>query len=500
MSLNPELVLLATMLDRGDYGPLTRGDVSRSNFLTADGKTIHDFVMTYRESTGGIARYPSYQIVKKRFANTGILLPEPDSNVDLNALVYEVKLESTRATLREISTTCDALAESVDPVEGISEVMKTLQETQQGIMAAKHMSLSGDIISILEDYACGNILPQGIPWPWSSLNRPTHGIQRKELVIIGGRPKNRKTFIATFVAVHAYTHDNARILFLTPEMNPRQILLRAVATAAGVRYSEFKDTALSAAEEIRLAEVADTYGRVESESEQAHHFRLHQHLGLAPGQLPPIFSVVQSTNKPVSWIQAQIRTYQPDIVVVDSLYRHQGDNMAKNSTETSRTAAVSRGLKEIAMEENVAVIATHQINREGDQKVGNLANLSLSDAIGQDLDLGFRAITGTLNGVDHTALVVLGAREVPFKGLLIRNIPCTDFSEVAVLDSDKIIHQLLSQERERDEKEEKADKNKSERVAHQRTANIAAAVVAKEGSKLAIRANKKKALNKPEIE
>lgn len=500
MSLNPELVLLATMSDRGDYGPLTRGDVSRDSFLTADGKTIHDFIMTYKESTGGVARYPSYQIIRRRFSNTGILLPEPDANVDLDALVYEVKLESVRAKLREISTTCDALAESVDPVEGIGEVIKALQDSHQNVMSSQHMSLGTDITPILEDYACGNILPQGIPWPWPALTRVTHGIQRKEFVVFGGRPKNRKTFVANFVGVHAFLNSHSRVLFLTPEMHPRQILLRSVATAAAVRYTEFKDTALASAEEIRLAELADTYGRIESESEQAYNLRLHNSLQLESGQLPPAFHVVQSTNKPISWIQAQIRIYQPDIVIVDSLYRHRGNYESKNSTETSRVAAVSRGLKELAMEENVAVIATHQINREGDQKVGNLANLSLSDAIGQDLDLGFRAITGTLNGVDHTALVVLGAREVPFKGLLIRNVPCADFSEVSVLDSEKIIHQLMAQEKERDEQEEKADKKKSERIAHQRTASIAASVVAKTGSKLAMKATKKSALSKPEIE
>lgn len=496
MSINTELVLLSTMLHRGHFVPLAQGAISRTSFLTTDGQTIYDFIMNYKEGTGGSARYPSLSIVKNRFANTGIALPEPEPGAEIEALVYEVRLQALRASLRSASTALDALADSVDPIEGIGSVMKELRDGHQGLMRAQHLSIGEAIGTTLVDYATGNILPNGIPWPWPSLTRVTHGIQRKEFGIIAGRPKNRKTFLLLNVGVNAFLNYGARILVLTPEMAPRQIMLRVIADAARVRYGEFKDATLSQAEEMRLCDLAESFGQLDDEDEEAYGLRLHADLGLPEAQLPPSFNVLQSTNRTISWIQTQIQVYQPDIVLVDSLYRHQGDGAPKNSTETTRTAAVSRGLKELTMEENVAILATHQINREGNAKVGDLSNIALSDAIGQDLDVGFRAITGQLNGIDHTALVAIGAREIPFKGLLLRNIPSVDFSEVAVLEGMGVINQLLHQDNERADKDEQGKGGKKEAnaaVAQRRTASIAAAVVANEEGKLAMRSTKKAA-------
>lgn len=465
MSLNIELVLLTTMLYRGDFSPLSGGVISRDDLMTSDAQAICDFILTYKEDTSGVARYPSLAVVRNRFSVSQIPLPEPEPGANLDSLIHEVKLQSFRARLREASTSLDILAQSPNPLEGLSPVLKALRDGQRDLVAGKHESIGGSIQEIVEQYKTGNLLSDGMPWAWPSLTLATRGMHRKEYIVLAGRPKARKTFIAIQQCTYSLMHSNARILVLTPEMPPRQMMLRIISSMAGIRYQEFKDGALSPAEEERLMAVADMYGKFNDESDDHYEFRLRDTFHLDPNLPCPSIDIVQSTGRTNEWIASQIEYYQPDIVFMDSLYRHGGDGRA-NHTETSRTAVISRGCKEMAMEYNVIFFTTHQINRDGEHKVGTLGNIALSDAVSQDLDLGLRAITGEIEGVDHTALVLMGARETKMRGVLIRNAPYVDMSEVAPLENMKIVEHLLNQEAESDKAAKRASKTANMPAGH----------------------------------
>lgn len=435
-----ELRLLTTMCYTGDFSPIISGEITEEHFLTDQGKAVFLFVSNYRTATDGAARHPSLAIVRNRFKD--VPLPEPDPADSVSALTHEVTLDKIRADTSQLSHNLEIVAKQVDPLPELQKAASFLKKITESATKTKHMSLGGSVQDILMEYDSGNILPDGTPWPWRSMTEATRGLHRKEMVVIAGRPKSRKTFLAIHIAATAMRAYGKRVLFFTPEMPPRQVMLRVIADLASVRYAEFKNASLDDMEVQRLIEIAKQYGRLANETDEEYSFRLAS----PDGGKSPSFDIIQSTGKSVSWMQSKIDMYEPDIVVTDSLYRQVPDGGRKNDADWKQVSALSRSMKDLFMESNVIGIATHQMNRGADAQVGSLSNLGLTDAFGQDADLIIRVITGKIAGVDTSALAVLGGREVPFDGLMINNKPSYDFSEISLITNKKQVEALFERD------------------------------------------------------
>jgi len=453
--VNIELRLLAKMLHSGDFTPIMKGEITAESMTTEQGLVLFEFITTYRTSTDNVAGFPSLSVVRGRFTNSAIELTDPDPGDTIEALVYETQMQKMRAKVQEIAVDLDNLAKSSESLtEPLIKKQNELRKMTDKLQRSQHVSLARGFDDVLADYDNGEIMVEGIPWPWPSMQKPTKGMQRGEFIIIAGRPKSRKTFTALMVGVHAMINSGARVLVFTPEMKRRMVLLRVVAFACQLRYTEFKDSSLDSIETMRLLEAARLYGRMPDETDAQYGFRLFSNLpGINPDR-PPSIDIVESTGRTVSWMESQIKLFSPDIVIADSFYRQVADGQKRNDTDHKAMSQLSRNMKDMAMTENVVLIGTHQLNREAENKVGSLSNLGYSDAFGQDMDLGFRVITGKLNGTDVSALVVLGGREVPFDGILINNVPCCDFTEIAPITNKSMLTALLNQEDEQDAKDE----------------------------------------------
>lgn len=456
--INIELRLMAKMLYDGNFKPLLTGDITEESMITEQGKILLSFIMGYRHSTDESARYPSLSVVQSRFANSGIEIPNPAPGDTVEALVFEVQTQKMRSRISEIALELDLLSRSPDNLTAplLAKQIEIRKMTDK-LQRAQHIGLADGFDDILADYDIGNILSQGIPWPWPSLNSATKGIHKGEFTIFAGRPKSRKTFTALSVGVHAFMHGNARVLIFSPEMKRRLLLLRVIAFVGKLRYAEFKNAALNELEQAQLLEEARKYGKLPNESDEAYAFRLHETVkGLAPGQIPCI-DIVESTGRSVAWMESQIEIFQPDVVIADSFYRQNANTAKSGDADWKAMSALSRNLKDLTMKTNVALIGTHQMNRGAEGKVGTISSMGYADAFGQDMDNGFHVITGKVNGADVSALKLIGGREVPFSGLLIRNVPCCDFTEIGPITNDKMILDLLKQEDEEAAKEEAED-------------------------------------------
>lgn len=451
-----ELHLLAAMLDQGDISPLQHGHVVEDDFVTPDGKSIFRFVSTYRYATNGVSTIPSRAIVEERF-KTNVTLPDPDPLANVKGLVHEVKVARLRMRCKEISDALEVVAESADPITLLPGIERQLQEARYQTQSDEDMSFDSAIENIVVDYDSGNILPDGIPWLWPSMTKATKGLHNQEFYVIAGRPKARKTFVATAEVADAFLNHNKRVLFISPEMPPRQVMLRFTATVAALRYSEFKAGELTEEEEARFIQIARRYrynkpgvhgatpvpvdpdGNEFTTSKVNHDVHPMERAN---------FTVVKGTGKGVGYIEAKIEQYRPHIVLVDSFYRLAGDASKKNDADWKIVTAISRALKDLAMSQNVIILGTHQMNRGADKTLGTLANMALADAVGQDADMIIRVITAKRKTGDRSALHILGGRETPFDGVMINNRPCSDFSEIEVITSQKKILEMLTEEEE----------------------------------------------------
>jgi len=157
---------------------------------------------------------------------------------------------------------------------------------------------------------------------------------------------------------------------------------------------------------------------------------------------------------------------------VDSFYRHSTDGAKKSEPDWKVVTQLSRGLKDLVMNVDTRLIGTHQMNRESDGKIGNLSNMALADAVGQDADLIMRVVTRQIEGKGRSAVVVLGGREVPFDGIFINNEPCNDFSELGVIKNRRTVDKWMAEEEEA-EAEEEAKKFKKKGASRQSAVQLA---------------------------
>jgi replicative DNA helicase len=483
VSSNVELRLLATILYTGDYSPITNGEITSEVLTTDSGKILFNFITGYRGETNGGVRFPSLVIARSRFENSAIEIPDPDPSDTLPALVHEVRAERFRTNVAQVAHELSMACERPEELpEAVNSALASLKGELLPIQRARRASLTDHIQDVLANYDCGAILTAGIPWPWPSMTYATKGLHPKQFVVIAGRPKSRKTFVAIAIAAHAVMEHGARVLFISPEMPPEQILLRFIASLCKLHYMEFKDGSLAPEEKARLITASRRYGRLKHETDNQYALRFQGANG-TPMSALPCFEVIQGTSQTAEWIEAQIEVYRPDLVIVDSFYRLRVDGGRRNDADWKAVTAVSRALKDLAMNTGVALVGTHQMNREAEGRLGTTGNLALADAVGQDADFILRVITGKLDGIDRSALLTLGGREVPFDGVITNNRPCYDFSEIATITDRRVVEQLLHDvppdaEDEKKEKKKVAAKSRIGKIAEENTRIVPAAFTA----------------------
>lgn len=452
-----ELDLIAAMIDQQNLDPLTQGWVRDTHCLTEQGRALFHFLVNYQHITNGTAHVPSRQVIASRFQ--GIILPATAGNESLSALAHEVRTNKMRADIRQLSEDLATLSGMTDPTESFADLRKQLDLVMVDAVADEDLSFDVALDNIMEAYASGNILPNGIPWPWQTLTDGTRGMHRGEFYLIAGRPKSRKTFIALSVAAFVFQQFGTRVLFVSPEMPQQQIMLRFAATIAALHYSQFKATELTPEEEQQLVAMACTYGRRQLETPDP----VMDSTGDVHIPMPRegTFIVTRAGKGGMPYIASKIKQHRPTLVVIDSVYRIFDSNSKKRDMDWKNVGNISRDSKDMAMSEDVIVLATHQLNREAEEKVGGLQNLALTDAFAQDCDLAMRAITAKRRHGDKTALVVLGGRETASEGVIINNIPCSDYSEIAPITSRKLVLRMLTEEEEEDAEDQLASGGKT---------------------------------------
>jgi len=442
------LELIAAMIKVGDIGPIHRGEFRKEHCTDAGSESLFDFLSHYRQITDGQGHVPAMSVIKDRFQH--INLPETAEVIDLPALVYEARSYRTKLSIQALTEKMVAAMDAVDPIGELRIVRAEFDEIMKDAGSSRDMDFHESAFEILEDYSNKTILKQGLPWPWKGLNDSTQGLHAGEFYIISGRPKSRKTFVALYIAAYMMRYHKLRILFISPEMPPRQIMLRFMAFLAEVHYSQFKKGELDAFEEQQLFDIIGMFldelqGSLDPEFTS---YTDEPSAIQAPGS-QGAFIVTKATGQPVTFIEAKIKEHRPHVVIVDSFYRLGVSGGQKYDSDWKALTSVSRLLKDMAMEHEVALIGTHQLNRDAEEKVGTLANLGYSDAIAQDCDMALRVITAKRKGGDRSALYVLGGRETECEGVIIHNEPCNNFGEIEPIlpgTKKKLLSMLASEE------------------------------------------------------
>jgi replicative DNA helicase len=193
------------------------------------------------------------------------------------------------------------------------------------------------------------------------------GLRPGRMVVLAARPAVGKSSLAQFIATNV-TNNGRKALILSQEMAVEDLANRAVASRGRVQMGHLVENGPTDDEWSRIIEAADDRA------------------------LESVYVDDQPALR-MSDIRAKCRAVKGlSLVVVDYLQLMSGssEQAARSQNRENEIAQISRGLKALAMELGVCVIALSQLNRQVEQRTDkrpNLSDLRESGAIEQDADV-----------------------------------------------------------------------------------------------------------------
>ncbi|MCL5016294.1 MAG: replicative DNA helicase [Patescibacteria group bacterium] len=293
-------------------------------------------------------------------------------------IAHYAKIVREKRVLRDLINVSARITENAFSPDDDLDVM--LDGIEQKIFAISEKSLARNFVSIKEDlksaYERIEKLHQGdadrlrgVPTGFTGLDNILSGLQRSDLIIIGARPSQGKTALTLDIARNAALKFGHTVGYFSLEMSREQVIDRLIASEAAVDAWKLRTGRLKDDEDFQMIQAAlDKLSRAS--------------LFIDDTPSPTIIEMRAMARR----LQAEQKHL--DLLVVDYLQlvqpRAHQDSVVQQVTE------VSRGLKGLARELNVPVIAVSQLSREVDKrdvKIPRLSDLRESGSIEQDADV-----------------------------------------------------------------------------------------------------------------
>jgi replicative DNA helicase len=285
-----------------------------------------------------------------------------------NILNY-ARIVANRAALRELATTAETILAATSNPDGRtpSEIVAEAENALNGLAADRHSSeattAAAEICALLRQADDG--ARHGLELGIADLDGLTGGLEPGQLFDIAARPAVGKTAFALAIADRVAS-NGGRVAFFSLEMSRSEIAARLLSAAARVNGRSLR-TGPNPSEWQRLADAAT-----------------------APGLENLIIDDKPAAS--VAYIRARCRRLKRQgglaLVVVDYLQLMTPADTRANRSE--QVGSLSRGLKSLAKELHVPIIALAQLNRQSEARADRrpqLSDLRDSGEIEQDADL-----------------------------------------------------------------------------------------------------------------
>ena len=209
----------------------------------------------------------------------------------------------------------------------------------------------------------------GIRSGFADLDTLTTGFQKSDLIVLAARPSVGKTSLALNIAEHAAVKERRSVGIFSLEMSKDQLVLRLLSGVANIDSQRLRTGFLEEMDFARIAPAMNT-------------------LSEAPVYIDdtPSISTMELRTK-ARRLQAEAGL---DLVIVDYLQLMQAATTSKDANRVQEVSEISRGLKALARELSVPVIALSQLSRQPELRESReprLSDLRESGAIEQDADL-----------------------------------------------------------------------------------------------------------------
>jgi replicative DNA helicase len=346
-----------------------RESVPTLDYLTGDGKTAYDFLVTYTSTQGEL---PSLQLVQQ---HTGIDLdPDPigkDTEVEAPAGWWADQIVERRLhmQMQETAKNITRFLEDKDPTAALYSAENALRGIRKENLARENKietlgPLSQQVWQYYQDVKSGK---RGILTPWPTVNDATLGFWPQDLAIFVARTGVGKTWATILIALEAWRNGH-RTLFATTEISRVRIAMRFLAAAYKLPYNEFRRGKLDMFTEKRFQEALKEI----MDDEQ-------------------LFVAGGNFDFRVETFSASIDEIDPEFVILDGAYLLKVEG--KNRTERAATAFDE--LKRLANVHEKPTVVTTQFNREVKQNIASSAKLEsigLTDVAGWNSDIVYALV------------------------------------------------------------------------------------------------------------
>jgi replicative DNA helicase len=373
-SLEAEMCLLASMmLDKEMVGQVVQ-IVDRDSFYQTDHQIIYDVLVRLYEQNRPIdALIVREELIKRQ------LYEECGGREYLAAILNSVpsaahgahyaSIVREKSLLRQlIGASNEILRDAYAPHEQADLVLDKAEKKIFDIAQKKvgdAMSAIGDIAmqvyETLEDKG-----RRGIDSGFFELDDMLNGLQNGEMIIVAARPSMGKTAFAMNVIEHIAADNKLPCAVFSLEMSKQQLAQRMLCSRAKIDAQKVRRGLLQPSEYQQLAQVVNELAKA------------------------PIW-VDDSPGLTILELRAKARRLklQHDIKCVMIDYMQLMDNPGPESRQ-QQISEISRGIKAVARELNVPVIALSQLNRQSEGRDGHrprMSDLRESGSIEQDADV-----------------------------------------------------------------------------------------------------------------
>jgi len=285
-----------------------------------------------------------------------------------------------RALLRSLIEAGRAIASSVFADDGLSarelvdraeaRVFEIAEQgTRLGSGAVRVSALLPPLIDKIDEWHTNPSKLRGLATGFSDFDHKTGGLRPGDLVVIAGRPSMGKTTLAVNMAEYAAVSPDikASVAIFSMEMPSEQLVTRMLASIGHVPLNSIRTGRISDDDWVRITAAT-------SQLSEAKIF-IDESAGLTPTELRARARRIK-------------REHGLNLVIVDYLQLMQVPGTQEN--RATEIAEISRGLKALAKELSVPVIALSQLNRSVEQRSEKkpvMSDLRESGAIEQDADM-----------------------------------------------------------------------------------------------------------------
>ncbi len=289
-------------------------------------------------------------------------------------ITYYAKVVQKKAILRRLIATATDITEL--GYNEAQDIDKLLDEAEQMLFAVSQKSLKqeftpiknilGEAFDRLDELHKNKGELRGAPTGFIDLDKLLSGMQKSDLLILAARPSVGKTSLALDIARQAATEHGVPVGIFSLEMSSDQLVDRMIAAEANIDLWRLRTGNLKDSDFVKMN---DTMGKL--------------------SEAPIYIDDASSAN--IMEMRTMARRLQSEhklgMIIIDYLQLMEGRS---NENRVQEISEISRGLKQLAKELNIPILALSQLSRAIESRPNQrpkLSDLRESGSIEQDADV-----------------------------------------------------------------------------------------------------------------